>query len=35
MNSSNGTKAVMAVLQLIAILVGIGVGVWVFSLVTG
>jgi hypothetical protein len=35
MNSSNGTKAVMAVLQLIAILVGIGVGAWVFSLVTG
>ncbi len=35
MTNSNTTKAVMAVLQLIAILVGIGAGVWVFALVTG
>jgi len=33
--NSNGTKAVMAILQLIAILIGIAVGVWVFQQVTG
>jgi hypothetical protein len=35
MNNTNGAKAVMAALQLIAILVGIGLGLWVFGLVTG
>jgi len=33
--NSNTTKAAMAIVQLIAILVGIGVGLWVFQLVTG
>jgi len=32
--NSNATKAAMAIVQLIAILVGIGVGLWVFQLVT-
>jgi len=32
--NSNTTKAAMAIVQLIAILVGIGVGLWVFQLVT-
>ncbi len=35
MTNSNTTKAAMAIVQLIAILVGIGVGPWVFQLVTG
>ncbi len=35
MTNSNTTKAAMAIVQLIAILVGIGVGLWVFQLVTG
>jgi hypothetical protein len=35
MKNTNGTKAVMAALQMIAILIGIGVGLWVFGLVTG
>ncbi len=35
MNNSNATKAAMAILQLIAILVGIAIGVWLFTLVTG
>ncbi len=35
MTNSNATKAALAVLQLIAILVGIGLGAWVFALVTG
>ncbi len=34
MTNSNATKAAMAIVQLIAILVGIGVGLWVFQLVT-
>jgi len=34
-NNSNATKAAMAILQLIAILVGIAIGVWLFTLVTG
>lgn len=35
MNNSNSTKATMAILQLIAILVGIAVGVWLFHQFTG
>lgn len=35
MNNSNATKAVMAILQLIAILVGIAIGVWLFQQFTG
>ena len=35
MTSSNATKAAMAIVQLIAILVGIGIGLWIFQLVTG
>lgn len=35
MNNSNGSKAAMAIVQLIAILVGIAVGVWIFQQIAG
>lgn len=35
MNNSTSTKATMAILQLIAILLGIGLGTWIFSSVAG
>jgi len=34
-NNSNGSKAAMAIVQLIAILVGIAVGVWIFQQIAG
>ncbi len=35
MNNSNGSKAAMAIVQLIAILVGIAIGVWIFQQIAG